>query len=325
MLFILLLNLFDKNTIISLLFIFSFALQFHASEKNITFQKIVDLGNAYTGEKMHFSLLIKNSISSNVIIMKIKSSFGCTKVSLSSNIIRAQESVLLEGALDTRNRLGKVSKSIRLYEKRNNTPHIIILNATVLSFPKEHPPFSNENIFSGTCAICHANQGENLYGQQLYLATCAMCHGIQGQGHTAHPLKSQSIKLHTKNKLIKIISEGNIQGMPQFGLNTGGPLSEIQLSSLAEYLLNPPPSGYSQRSPLQNYFTFCSSCHGTRKTGPIGPTLSVSALSTKSVNELIEIIEQGIPNSLMSSFLDKKGGFLTKDEIHQLARYLKGH
>jgi len=91
-------------------------------------------------------------------------------------------------------------------------------------------------IFQGDCAACHADKARGLLGKELYAAACGICHDSpQRAGFVPdlHGLKPPPVLDYWK----AMIARGKPQTMmPGFASAEGGPLSEMQVSSLAAYL-----------------------------------------------------------------------------------------
>ena len=91
-------------------------------------------------------------------------------------------------------------------------------------------------VFKGDCASCHAKDVENKYGQQLYAQVCTVC-------HEANPRASMVPDLHNlKNPTSEAFWRAWITSgkpgtlMPAFATSQGGPLTELQIASLSQYL-----------------------------------------------------------------------------------------
>ena len=83
--------------------------------------------------------------------------------------------VSLDISITTNQKLGPMSKSVRVYYSGNVTPHRIIVRGTVEPLPKfeKHPEVNGISIFSKDCASGHVLPGENKYGESLYMSDCA--------------------------------------------------------------------------------------------------------------------------------------------------------
>ena len=91
-------------------------------------------------------------------------------------------------------------------------------------------------IFKGDCAACHADKARGLLGKELYMAACGICHDSPQRAGIVpdlHRLKAPPALDYWKG----IIARGKPHTMmPGFASAEGGPLSEMQVSSLAAYL-----------------------------------------------------------------------------------------
>jgi len=91
-------------------------------------------------------------------------------------------------------------------------------------------------IFKGDCAACHADKARGLLGKELYLAACGICHDSPQRAGIVpdlHGLKAPVGLDYWKG----IIARGKPHTMmPGFSSAEGGPLSEMQVTSLTAYL-----------------------------------------------------------------------------------------
>lgn len=97
-------------------------------------------------------------------------------------------------------------------------------------------------VFRGDCVKCHANNVKELYGQDLYNAVCAVCHEARPRPTMVpdlHHLKDPT-SLEFWRAWITVGKPGSL--MPAFASSQGGPLSEVQISTLAAYLASAIPS-----------------------------------------------------------------------------------
>jgi mono/diheme cytochrome c family protein len=97
-------------------------------------------------------------------------------------------------------------------------------------------------VFKGECATCHVQRGEGKYGVALYLADCAICH--EGEHRATMVPDLHILKTPTNFEFWRIwITHGKPGSlMPAFSTVDGGPLSDMQIASLASYLTETIPS-----------------------------------------------------------------------------------
>jgi mono/diheme cytochrome c family protein len=91
-------------------------------------------------------------------------------------------------------------------------------------------------VFRGDCATCHAKNVQGKYGQQLFTQVCAICHEATPRATMVpnlHTLKDQ-----TSDEFWRTWITSGKAGtlMPAFATAQGGPLSDMQIASLATYL-----------------------------------------------------------------------------------------
>jgi hypothetical protein len=97
-------------------------------------------------------------------------------------------------------------------------------------------------ILRGDCATCHVKPGDGKYGKLLYDAVCAICHEAKDRASMVPDL--HNIKTPTNLDFWQTwIAHGKAGSlMPAFSTSDGGPLSDMQITSLAQYLLGSIPS-----------------------------------------------------------------------------------
>jgi len=97
-------------------------------------------------------------------------------------------------------------------------------------------------VFRGDCASCHVQDGEGKYGQALFQADCAICHEAEHRASFVPDL--HALKVPTNSDFWQTwIAHGKPGSfMPAFSQSDGGPLSDMQIASLAIYLNEAIPS-----------------------------------------------------------------------------------
>ena len=101
---------------------------------------------------------------------------------------------------------------------------------------------NRQAVFHDECAICHVRHGTGKYGQALYDADCAICHESKDRAAMVPDL--HTIKTPTNYEFWRTwIAHGKPGSlMPAFSMTDGGPLPDMQISSLASYLCAAVPS-----------------------------------------------------------------------------------
>jgi mono/diheme cytochrome c family protein len=91
-------------------------------------------------------------------------------------------------------------------------------------------------VFKGDCVTCHAKGVEGVYGQQLFVQVCAVCHEATPRATMVPDL--HNLKDPTSQDFWRTWITSGKAGtlMPAFATSQGGPLSNMQIESLAAYL-----------------------------------------------------------------------------------------
>jgi hypothetical protein len=93
-----------------------------------------------------------------------------------------------------------------------------------------------QTIFRGDCVTCHVKPGEGKYGKPLYDAICGICHESKTRASMVPDLRQ--IKTATNVDFWQTwVAHGKAGSlMPAFSTADGGPLSDMQIASLVQYL-----------------------------------------------------------------------------------------
>ena len=185
----------------------------------------------------------------------------------------------------------------------------------------------------------------------LYAENCAICHGAVGEGIGDNPpLNNQSVQMMSEADLARVIARGRDNTlMAGWAMEEGGILSNPQVSDMvvfiqqanwdlvemrvAELGLTPPeiiemevpdeiiarlnslPNGDSLSGGLSLYAESCAACHGTNGAGTlIAPAVDTVELRNTSKTDLTELINKGVPGTLMAGWEN----VLTPQQIQDL-------
>jgi mono/diheme cytochrome c family protein len=211
----------------------------------------------------HFAFSVTNVSTGEVAITNALTSCGCTVAKLPAQpwILKPQSGGEIEVTVDLTNKVGTVKKAV--FVMISNAPMETLSVEATISLVIPPPPMMSDAdrirnvqlaranaqaIFKGDCATCHAAPAAGKSGAALYSAVCGICHdaGVR-QASMVPPLRS--LKKPTSFDFWKnTIANGVTNSlMPGFAKPNGGPLSEAQIDSLAEYLVKSAP----QNSPAR--------------------------------------------------------------------------
>jgi len=187
--------------------------------------KSVDLGNITDSGSTEVEIELRNITGAPINIEKVDTSCGCTVANATDQTIAPGETTKVRVTIDTRGKMGEISKELKLFTSNSGDPHVLTLTGKVEHFSDKMPDPSV--IFEGDCASCHVGQNvEEKEGEVLYNSVCFLCHK-NGIGPAAA----------ASDDLAAVIANG-IPGtsMPGFSKEAGGPLVIKQVSSLASYV-----------------------------------------------------------------------------------------
>jgi mono/diheme cytochrome c family protein len=211
------------------------------------------------GERFaHFAFNVTNVSDRDVIILHTQTTCGCTVAKLPSEpwVLKPGASGQLEVTVDLTNKVGTVRKGV--FVTISNAPEqMLFVQATVSLLIPTPPVMSDQDrlrntllakanaqaIFKGSCAECHVAPGKGRMGAELYVAMCGICHdaGVRQASMVPnlHHLKKATDFVFWKNTIANGVTNSL---MPAFAATNGGPLSEAQVNSLADYLAKTVPS-----------------------------------------------------------------------------------
>jgi mono/diheme cytochrome c family protein len=205
------------------------------------------------GERFaRFTFSVTNVSARNVVILSASTSCGCTVAKLPAQpwILKPQASGQIQVTVDLTNKVGTVNKAV--FVTISNAPlETLSVAATVSLLIPPPPVMSDEDrirnvqmakanalaIFKGDCASCHVAPAKGKTGAALYSAMCGICHDA-GLRQASMVPQLRSLKKPTgfdfwKNTIANGVTNSL---MPAFAEVNGGPLTEAQINSLAEYL-----------------------------------------------------------------------------------------
>ncbi len=205
-----------------------------------------------TGEAMApFVFNLTNITSHEIVITNATTSCGCTVAKLPSTPwhLAAGANGQINATVNLAGKSGTVVKGITV----NSSEGIVSLSVMVhMPVPTVAPQGMTEaerkrnndlaaqnrqTVFQlSTCAECHVKKGEGKIGQQLYAADCGICHDSPHRAASVpnlHSLPHPTDLAYWKDWIANS-QPGKL--MPAFAQKNGGPLTDIQIDSIASYL-----------------------------------------------------------------------------------------
>jgi mono/diheme cytochrome c family protein len=210
--------------------------------------------------KAEFAFTVTNSSKEiEVLINNVQPSCGCTTPSLPPLPIRLSPGghSEIKATVDLHGKNGNLAKTLTVYSSAGIQNLILRLNlpqdpavamgdrARNMEIAKADP----QAVFKGTCVECHVTPTLDKQGEGLYVAACAICHdpvkwatvnnkpGHHERNQMVPDLAALSKPFSKQGWKITIANGMNKKGslMPAFSKRNGGPLTDEQLESLAEY------------------------------------------------------------------------------------------
>jgi mono/diheme cytochrome c family protein len=198
-----------------------------------------------------FTFAFTNAAPGPVVIESVRTSCGCTVAKVPSLpwSIAPGAGGDFSVVLDARGKRGTVTKSVFVNSSIGVKPltvRAVIEDATgnVASSGGMDDRLRNMQIaladrsavFRGDCASCHAKPSEGKHGPALYVAACGICHDSHNRASMVPDLKNLG-KVTDREHWVRWITFGRHGSlMPAFAQSEGGPLTDEQIDSLADYL-----------------------------------------------------------------------------------------
>jgi mono/diheme cytochrome c family protein len=91
-------------------------------------------------------------------------------------------------------------------------------------------------VFRGDCATCHTKNIQGRYGQKLFQNACSICHEAENRATIVPDLAKLTVPTNEDfwRTWISYGKPGSV--MPAFAKSQGGPLDDLQIASLAQFL-----------------------------------------------------------------------------------------
>ncbi|MGB7768875.1 MAG: DUF1573 domain-containing protein [Verrucomicrobiia bacterium] len=203
------------------------------------------MANAATA---HFVFNFTNVSTNPIVILSVRPSCGCTTAKLPSLpwTLAPGTNGQMEATVNLAGKSGTLYKTLAVQTDKGSKT--LLLKITMLPF--EMPKMSEaerarnlkiatadrQAVFKGECATCHVQRGEGKYGKVLFDADCAICH--EGEYRATMVPDLHTLKTPTNFEFWRTwIAHGKPGSlMPAFSTVDGGPLSDMQIASLASYL-----------------------------------------------------------------------------------------
>jgi mono/diheme cytochrome c family protein len=192
---------------------------------------------------------ITNSITPTPItILEVRPSCGCTTAEMPPRpwTLQPGESGQMKFSLHLAGKMGTLFKTVGIVTDQGKRDLMLRVNITP---PKKIEMTEDQRaaglaaakadrqaVFKGDCASCHTKNIEGRYGQELFKNACAICHEAEHRASMVPDLATLKVPTDVEfwRTWITFGKPGSL--MPAFAQSQGGPLSDLQIASLAQYL-----------------------------------------------------------------------------------------
>lgn len=97
-------------------------------------------------------------------------------------------------------------------------------------------------VFKGDCARCHVEPVIGKLGKDLFAAACGICHEAEHRASMVPDLHQLKVTPNADYWRFFIVNGKPATLMPAFAQAQGGPLSDVQINSLVDYLVREFPA-----------------------------------------------------------------------------------
>ena len=199
-------------------------------------------------QQAHFIFNFTNVTSGNVVVLSVHPSCGCTTAELPPTpwTIAPGTNGQIRLTVDLRGKSGTLFKTVTVSTDKGSKTLMLRINILPPVIPKmtdeerardlAAAKIDRQAVFQGDCAKCHLNNVQGKYGKPLYDSVCAICHDAEQRAAMVPDL--HNLKTPTSDEFWRTwIAHGKPGSlMPAFATSDGGPLTNIQIASLAAYL-----------------------------------------------------------------------------------------
>ena len=192
---------------------------------------------------------VTNSITPmSVTILSVHPSCGCTTAELPPLpwTIAPGDHGQIRLSVNIQGKSGTLYKTVNVSTDKGSKTLILRINILPPVIPQmtdaerardlAAAKIDRQAVFHDDCARCHLNNIQGKYGKPLYDSVCAICHEAEQRATMVPDL--HNLKTSTNDEFWRIwVAHGKPGSlMPAFATSDGGPLSDIQIASLAAYL-----------------------------------------------------------------------------------------
>jgi len=196
----------------------------------------------------HFIFSFTNITPGNVVILSVRPSCGCTTAELPPTpwTIAPGTNAQISLTVNLQGKSGTLFKTVTVSTDKGSKTLMLRINILPPVIPKmteeerardiAAAKIDRQAVFQGDCAKCHLKNIQGKYGKPLFDSVCAICHEAEQRATVVPDL--HNLKTPASDEFWRTwIAHGKPGSlMPAFATSDGGPLTDIQIASLAAYL-----------------------------------------------------------------------------------------
>ena len=215
----------------------------------LAWDSILKTGDATNSQdSIQFAFSFTNITTGPVTIMNVHPSCGCTTAELPPTpwLVPAGTGGQIKLTVNIQGKIGTLFKYVTVTTDKgtknlnlriNIQPEPVhVMTEAELESGITAAKVDRQAVFKGDCASCHNKNLNGKYAQQLFAAACTICHEAEHRATMVPDLHHLKVPTNPDFWRVWITSGKPGSLMPAFAKAQGGPLDDIQIASLAQYL-----------------------------------------------------------------------------------------
>jgi mono/diheme cytochrome c family protein len=191
-----------------------------------------------------------NISPATVVITHVQTSCGCTTAKLQLPMTLAPgASAEIPLNMNVAGKTGQVIKGVTIHTDKGFKGLTVktdirppAQDAATMAMNRERnqqlASADRQAVFKGDCAKCHVEPLIGKTGKELFTAACGICHEAEHRATMVTDLHNLKITPNAEYWKFFIVNGKPATLMPAFSQAQGGPLSDAQVNSLVDYLVN---------------------------------------------------------------------------------------
>lgn len=201
-----------------------------------------------------FSFAVTNISAETITITHVQTSCGCTTAHIQLPMVLAPAGA---GEIPINmNILGKTGTVIKTVTVHSDKGQKVLLVKSIIPAVTPDPAgvamdrnrnqqlalADRQAVFKGDCAKCHVEPVIGKLGKDLFVAACGICHTAEHRATMVPDLHQLKVATNADYWRFFIVNGKPATLMPAFAQAQGGPLSDVQINSLVDYLVKDFPT-----------------------------------------------------------------------------------